>query len=165
MNAQTELFLRVSQFLNAEADMLDHREYQSWLSLWSESGLYIVPTDPQEQDFENALNIAYDDQQMRHLRIARLESGEAVSTQGALPTSRTVSAIRIQSVETNDAGRTLINVRCSYCLFENKSGDLRPYPATAEFILDDSGDELKLQQKVVRLLRGNQYVATVAYIF
>ncbi len=160
MNSNTEMFQRVSEFLNAEADLLDHRNYTQWLSLWAESGLYIVPTNPLEEDFKNALNIAYDDAEMRALRVERLEGGESVSTQNAIPTSRQVSAIHILSEEGNR-----VTVRCSYCLYENKSGDLRPYPGTLEFNLVDTGSSFQIEQKVVRLLRGNEYVATVAYIF
>ena len=165
MNSDVELFQRVSAFLNAEADLLDHREYADWLSLWTESGLYIVPTDPMEQNFKNTLNIAYDDAEMRRLRVARLEGGEAVSTQQAIPTSRLISAIRIRAVEEIGDGSSIICVRCAYCLYENKAGDLRPYPATAEFLLKDNGNKFEIEQKIIRLQRGSQYLATVAYIF
>lgn len=140
--------------------MLDHKEYQEWLKLWSPSGLYIVPVDLNTDDYSNALNIAYDDEHMRQLRIERLESGEAVSTQSAMSTVRNVSGIRITGVE-ND----LLNVRCAYCLYENKSGDLRPYPASVEFVLKRQGDSFLIEKKLVKLLRASQYLATISYLF
>lgn len=51
---------QVRAFIDSEADMLDFEDYQGWLDLWTETGTYIVPIDPQESDFANSLNYAYD---------------------------------------------------------------------------------------------------------
>ncbi len=140
--------------------MLDHKEYQDWLELWSPSGLYIVPVDANSDDYENALNVAYDDEHMRQLRVERLEGGEAVSTAVALPTVRLISGVRI--LESSDEQ---VVVRCSYCLYENKGGDLRPYPAQAEFVLRPQDDSFLIEKKLVKLLRASQFLATISYIF
>lgn len=160
MNTNTNLFNQVSEFLSLEADMLDHKEYQDWLTLWSPTGLYIVPVDANAGDYQNALNVAYDDEHMRQLRVERLEGGEAVSTATALPTVRMISGVRII-----DSSDEQVSVRCSYCLYENKGGDLRPYPAQAEFILVPKDGSFLIERKVVKLLRAGQYLATISYIF
>ena len=157
---QAGWYNQVVEFLNAEADMLDHKEYQHWLALWSPTGRYIVPVDPNAEDYLNTLNVAYDDEHMRRMRVERLEGGEAVSTHMALPTVRTVSRIRILATEDNR-----VHVRCAYCLYENKGGDLRPYPADVEFILEKTRDGFLIEQKLVRLLRSGQYLATISYLF
>lgn len=160
VNQPAQLFHQVAEFLNAEADMLNHREYQDWLSLWSPSGLYIVPIDAAVADYKNTLNIAYDDQHMRQLRVQRLESGEAMSISDGLSTVRLISAMRITGV----AGDT-VKTRCAYCLYENKNADLRIYPAQVEFVLRHHQDSFLIEKKIVKLLRANQYLATVSYIF
>ena len=80
------LLNQLTAFVWAEADLLDHAEYAAWLDLWSPTGTYIVPIDPESTDFDNTLNYAHDDATMRSLRVARLTSGESVSTQ---PMART----------------------------------------------------------------------------
>ena len=160
MTINTQLFNQVSDFLSTEADMLDHREYQDWLKLWQPDGLYIVPVDVNADDYKNTLNVAYDDEHMRQLRVERLEGGEAVSTAVAMPTVRSISALRIVSASDQE-----ITVRCSYMLYENKEGDLRPYPAKAEFVLVPNGDSFLLKKKLVKLMRASQYLATISYIF
>jgi len=160
MNPNFNLFNQVSEFLSTEADMLDNREYQNWLKLWSASGTYIVPVDANAPDYKNSLNVAYDDEHMRQLRVERLEGGEAVSTVVALPTVRLISGIRITS-----ASDEKVSVRCAYCLYENKGGDLRPYPAQVEFALVPNGDSFLIEKKLVKLLRAGQYLATISYIF
>lgn len=160
MTTDTQLLAEVTAFLNTEADMLDHKEYDDWLQLWSETGLYIVPIDHSIKEYKNALNIAYDDAEMRRLRVARLQSGEAVSTQISANTVRTVSRFRLL-----DEQDGLLRVRCAYCLFENKKGDMRTYPGSLQFKLRRHNGSFQIEEKIVKLMKSNEYLATVSYIF
>jgi 3-phenylpropionate/cinnamic acid dioxygenase small subunit len=143
-----------------EADMLDHKEYESWLSLWSPTGLYVVPVNVDAPDFKNTLNIAYDDGHMRKLRVERLLGGEAMSAASALPTVRLISGVRIVNDENG-----FVTVRYSYCLYENKQDKLRTYPAQIEFVLKRNGDSFLIENKLVKILRARQYMSTISYIF
>ncbi len=162
MPSQNELqtLADVSAFLSKEADMLDHKEYEDWLSLWSSTGLYIVPVDHNQTDYKNSLNVAYDDASMRKMRVSRLSSGEAVSTQGAGLTVRTLSRIRILK-EDND----LLSVRCAYCLYENNKNGLRSFPANVSFKLRRQGEAFEIEEKVVKVMKSDQYLTTVSYLF
>lgn len=160
MILDTELIAKVSAFLNIEADMLDQKDYQQWLTLWHQAGLYIVPVDHNETDHANSLNVAYDDDEMRKLRIERLTSGEAVSTQRAEKTVRTLSRVRIVNVDGDK-----LHVRCAYALYENNKNGLRCYPANIEFDLQRDGDSFKILQKVVRVMKSEQHLTTVSYLF
>ena len=51
---------QVAEFISLEADVLDQYDYQAWLALWVEEGKYVVPVQPDEQNFEDTLNYAYD---------------------------------------------------------------------------------------------------------
>ncbi|MGQ0439901.1 hypothetical protein ACT4UT_23210, partial [Bacillus sp. B-TM1] len=72
MKIDLNLLSEVTAFIWAEADMLDHSEHDTWLKLWNEKGVYIIPIDPNLTDYENNLNYAYDDHHMRQLRVERL---------------------------------------------------------------------------------------------
>ena len=91
----TQLLLSATAFVWAEADMLDHGEYAAWLDLWTPDGLYVVPIDPETEDFANTLNYANDDADMRDKRVRRLTSGESMSTQPRARAVRNVSRLRI----------------------------------------------------------------------
>jgi len=162
MSPQSELqtLAEVTAFLSKEADMLDHKEYEQWLDLWSDSGMYIVPIDHRETDHKNSLNVAYDDAEMRKMRTARLASGEAVSTQEAVFTIRTLSRIRILA---EDNG--VVHARCAYCLYENKASGLRSYPANVEFKLRRDESNFKIEEKVVKVMKSDQYLTTTCYLF
>ncbi len=160
MKINTQLLAEVTAFLNIESDMLDHKQYDQWLDLWSESGLYIVPVDHGVSDHKNTLNVAYDDAEMRKLRTVRLMSGEALSTQGASKTVRTLSRTRILAEKDG-----LIHVSAAYCLYENAKASVRTYPALLQFILRRHDDSFLIEQKVVEVMKSSQHLTTVNYIF
>eukprot|EP01155_Anaeramoeba_flamelloides_P035594 Anaeramoba_flamelloidesc20386_g1_i2.p2 GENE.c20386_g1_i2~~c20386_g1_i2.p2 ORF type:complete len:106 (+),score=14.32 c20386_g1_i2:22-339(+) len=95
MKSNTQLLAQVTEFIGYEADLLDHKGYQEWLSLWTDSGLYIVPADLNETDYLNTLNLALDDADMRCMRVARLENGESVSALSVGNTVRMMSRVRV----------------------------------------------------------------------
>ncbi|WP_417226907.1 aromatic-ring-hydroxylating dioxygenase subunit beta [Amphritea sp.] len=153
------LLNQVTDFISIEADMLDFREYEQWLTLWSENGMYVVPIDPDETDFANSLNYAYDKAEMRRLRVNRLLSGEAVSTQTTDKTVRSVSRFRIL-----DDSDTQVTVRCAMFLSECRYGKLSSYPADVTYTLLKEGDGFKIEQKVIRLQNSDAYLSSIGYI-
>lgn len=155
----SDLMNDVTAFIHREADMLDFKEYQAWLDLWDADGIYVVPIDPEAEDFANSLNFAYDKADMRKLRVARLESGEAVSTQTTPKTVRAPTRFRILGEED---GR--ITVRCAQHISENRHGVLRTYPADVTYTLRRDGDDFRIVEKVVRLLNSDNHLSSIGYI-
>lgn len=164
MNLNIALLNQVTAFLNLEADLLDHKEYQNWLQLWHPDGMYIIPVDHDTEDYSNSLNIAYDDAHMRELRVDRLTSGEAVSTQLGGNTVRTISTLRILDSAANES-EEVVTVRCAYCLYENNKNGVRTYPGTAQFKLVRDNDSFKILQKVVKLMKSDEHLCTVSYLY
>ncbi|MFN7051094.1 MAG: aromatic-ring-hydroxylating dioxygenase subunit beta, partial [Gemmobacter sp.] len=66
------LLAQVTEFLWAEADLLDRKDYDVWLDLWQGTGFYTLPIGDTE-DFANALNLCHDDAKMRRDRIVRFQ--------------------------------------------------------------------------------------------
>lgn len=160
MKLDTQLLADVTAFLNIEADMLDNKEYKQWLDLWLESGMYIVPVEHTATDYANTLNVAYDNNEMRQLRIERLTSGDAISTQLSENTVRTMSRFRVL-----DDIDGFVRVRCAYCLYENNKNGLRCYPANLQFKLVRDGGSFKIAEKVVKVMKSSQHLTTVSYLF
>ena len=155
----TALITQVAAFLWQEADMLDHGEYPQWLESWTNDGLYIVPINPDETDFANTLNYACDDAKMRKLRVARLGSGESISTSPAPRTIRSVSRFRVLA----DDGNT-VTVRCAQNLREFRKEIQKHYTANLTYTLVRAGDSFRIQQKVVRLLNSSDALQCIGYI-
>lgn len=155
----TQLLTEVSAFLWQEADMLDHCEYQDWLAQWTEDGVYIVPIDPVATDLADRLNYAYDDAGMRAKRVARLTSGESVSTQPASRTVRSLSRFRILA----DDGAT-VTVRAAQHLREFRKETLRDYTADVTYELTRTEDGFRLKSKIVRLVNSTDALHSIGYI-
>ncbi|MCH8531798.1 MAG: hypothetical protein LAT65_13180 [Saccharospirillum sp.] len=160
MTPNPTLFNAVAEFISYEADLLDHKEYQDWLSLWSDDGLYIVPIDQNTTDYASHLNFAYDDAEMRELRVKRFMGGESVSSNAMERTIRSVSRFRITATEGD-----LVEARCAMQLSEVRHDQTIHYSADLEYRLKRQGDSFVLHQKVVRLLNSNAYLRTVAFVF
>ena len=154
-----ELITQVSAFIWQEADMLDHGEYAQWLESWTPDGLYIVPIDPQETDFANTLNYAYDNAAMREKRVARLGSGESISTTPVPRTVRSVSRFRVLSTD-----GTNVTVRCAQELREFRKDVLKHYSADVTFDLVRSGGSFLIKRKIVRLINSTDTLQGIGYI-
>ncbi|ATE62041.1 aromatic-ring-hydroxylating dioxygenase subunit beta [Thauera sinica] len=155
----TELITQVAAFIWQEADMLDHGEYAQWLESWTPDGLYIVPIDPQETDFANTLNYACDNADMREKRVARLGSGESISTSPVPRTVRDVSRFRVLA---NDG--TSVTVRCAQNLREFRKDVLKHYTADVSFELVRSGGSFLIRRKIVRLINSTDTLQGIGYI-
>lgn len=160
MKSNTQLLAQVIEFIGYEADLLDHKSYQEWLSLWTDTGLYIVPADLKETDYLNTLNLALDDAEMRNLRVARLENGESVSAISVGDTVRMMSRVRVL-----EASDEQVVARCAMTLNELRHGKLVTYPANVEYILKPTAEGFKMEQKVVKLLHADGFLRTVSFIF
>lgn len=151
----------IRAFIDLEADLLDSKAFRDWLDLWDEDGIYIVPVDggASDDNYEDRLNFAYDDAAMRKLRVNRLMSGEAISTETTSKTIRSVSRLRLLE----DDGEQ-IKLRCAQFISENRRGNLRIYPADVEYTLRRGADGLRLVRKVVELLQAPHALASIGYI-
>lgn len=157
MNLQ--LLQAVTAFIWQEGDMLDHGEYDAWLALWEEKGTYIIPINPEETDFENTLNYAYDNAHMRQLRVQRLIGGESISTSPQPRTVRSASNIRVLDEEGD-----VVHVRCSQQLRDFRKDALKHYSASLTYHLVRDGDSFKIQRKVIRLINADDTLAGIGYI-
>ncbi|WP_461585038.1 aromatic-ring-hydroxylating dioxygenase subunit beta [Tepidiphilus sp. HLB4] len=153
------LINQISAFLWQEADMLDHSEYDSWLNLWTSDGLYIVPIDPGEKDFSNTLNYAYDNAEMRSKRVARLLSGESVSTTPPPRTIRSVSRFRILA---EDGG--IVTVRCAQDLHEFRRDVQKHYISDVTFELVHNSTSFLIRRKIIRLLNSTDALQCIGFI-
>lgn len=154
-----QLLNQVTAFIWQEADMLDHGDFADWLSLWAEDGLYIIPIDPKETDFENTLNYAYDDQHMRERRVKRLTSGESISTSPQPRTIRMPARFRVLGEVDG-----MITVRCAQQLTEFRKDTIRQYTADVTFKLQRAGDSFKIKQKLISLINSDDALSGIGYI-
>lgn len=143
-----------------EADLLDRHDYVPWLQLWANEGRYVIPIDPKAENFEDALNIAYDDREMREARVKRLRSGFAMSSAPAARTVRTVS--RFVVVDRTPGTLTL---RAAQQIVEFKYERTRVLAADVTYRLVREAADLRLADKIVRLINSDDALHGIGYLF
>lgn len=153
-----ELYVNVAAFIDYENDLLDAKQYDEWLTLWQDDGYYVVPIDTSDDNYGNRLNYAYDNADMRRMRVARLLSGESVSVESNGGTIRMTSRLRVNQAD------DVIEARCALLITESRLGVMKQYVATVEYKLVPNGDRFAIAQKVVKLINAEDYLRTISYI-
>lgn len=146
-------------FVWSEADRLDRLDYRPWLKMWTADGLYIIPTERDAIDHADALNIVYDDGEMRQARVKRLLSGFAMSSAPPAHTIRTVSRFVV-----TDAGDDSIELRAAMILAEYKFERMRTLAADLDYRLIREDGALKIARKVVRLINRDDFLHGLGYL-
>jgi 3-phenylpropionate/cinnamic acid dioxygenase small subunit len=146
-------------FIWQEADMLDHGEYADWLGLWAADGVYVIPIDPDTDDFEDTLNYVHDDADMRAKRVRRLTGGQSIS---ALPLARTVRSVsRVRVIGERDG---VLSVRCAQDLREFRKTRARQLTADVTYDLRRRDDGFCIQRKVVRLVNSTDTLTAIGFL-
>lgn len=148
-----------AEFIWLEADLLDRYDYKPWLKMWTEGGLYVIPIERDVADHANALNIAYDDAEMREARVKRLRSGFSMSSAPAARTARTASRF-VRTGETMDS----LEVRCAQHIVEYKFERTRILATDVTFRLVRRDDGLAIDFKEIRLINSDDFVWGIGYL-
>lgn len=150
---------RAVELVWREADLLDRKEYGTWQELYTHDGLYIIPIDAETEDFENTLNMVYDDARMRQMRVARMTEGYAIAAVDAARTVRTVS--RFVPVEVFEDEVTLRSAQVVVA-YKRGNHDVWAAEVTHRIRLSEQGDRIAL--KVVRLIDSEEAVPAAGFL-
>lgn len=105
------------EILFTEARLLDDGLYEEWLELFTEDGIYWIPSD-EAADPVQETSIMYDDKRQREKRVFQLRNKHLAQD----PLSRTVhfiSNVEIEETESPDE----VTVRCNVIVAEMRPGD------------------------------------------
>lgn len=112
MEAPTDPTLQqeVEQFLYREAWLLDSGAFDDWLALFSEDGIYWIPTQPDQTDPLETVSIVYEDVNVLAMRVKRLYHPRAHSMDPAPRTLHSLSNTMLQSEEDLVIARSVLTV-------------------------------------------------------
>jgi 3-phenylpropionate/cinnamic acid dioxygenase small subunit len=142
-----------------EAQLLDSKEYQEWDRLWAPDGRYVIPIDPEAKDFEAGLNMVYDDDRMRRMRIERLVTGYSISAVAAARTVRTVS--RFVVVQADEES---VELSSAQVLVGHKREQTFVLGADLTHRIVFDGAEPRIALKVVRLVNSDESVSASGFL-
>src|SRR5574340_299196 len=151
--------LRAIELVWKEAQVLDAKDYKTWEGMYTDDARYVIPIDPDTDDFEASLNLVYDDQRMRHLRVERMVQGYSPSAVAAARTVRVVSRFTVE-----DVSDTSVTLRSAQILSAYKRNEFLTTGAelTHTITLDEDVDKIAL--KVIRLIDSEDAVSASGYL-
>ena len=126
--ASPELWLQVQEFLHREADLLDARSFDEWLTLLDEDIHYWAPLarnvkrGDMAEEYTNAGDAAWFDEGMETLRqrVLQLNSGVHWAEEPASRISHLITNIRILDAGPDLAQPTSVTVRSRFLVYMNR---------------------------------------------
>ncbi|MBC2589505.1 MULTISPECIES: aromatic-ring-hydroxylating dioxygenase subunit beta [Rhodococcus] len=151
--------LRAIELVWKEAQVLDAKDYRAWEQMYTDDAYYVIPIDPDTDDFAAGLNMVYDDKRMRHLRVERMMQGYSPSAVAAARTVRIVSRFTVEEIT-----ETSVTLRSAQILNAFKRNEFTTLGAelTHRIVLGADGDRISL--KVVRLIDSEDAVSASGYL-
>lgn len=151
--------LRAIELIWKEAALLDAKDYPGWEELFTDDAHYIVPIDPDTEDYSSSLNMIYDDKRMRRLRVERMMQGYAPSAIAAARTARAVSTFVVKSVSDEEVVIRSTQVLTS---FKRNTHQMLGAELIHTIHLADDGD--RIAQKVARLVNSEDAVNAAGFL-
>lgn len=144
-----------------EADLLDRRDYHTWQELYTADGRYVVPIDRGTDDFDNTLNMIYDDARMRGMRVVRMTEGYAIAAVDAAVTTRTVSRFVAETVTDDE-----VHLRAAQILIAYKRGRHDIWAGDLEYRirLGATPADDRIALKVIRLVDSEDAVPAAGFL-
>lgn len=159
--ATLPLLAEVHALLATEVHLLDDREYDRWLELFTDDCLYWMPVDPLATEGATRLNVIYDDRARMRDRIARLTSGSAYTEDPPSLTSRSLSAVLVSR---GDREGELV-VRSNYGIIVYRRGQQRQFGGRYLHRLVRRDGALRIAEKRVTLLGSDTPQRAMTFLF
>lgn len=158
-NPVSEQVAEVTALIHRECALLDAGEFEAWLDLFAEDGLYWIPAEHgDETDPMLELSVAYDDDTARRLRVGRLRSGRQWAQE---PTSRTCHMVSGVCIEKDGE---LIEASYSMVVYEARLERIHLFPGRCTMQLRRTADGLRIVLKKFVLINRDHYIDNLTFL-
>ncbi len=154
-------------FLYVEADLLDRRDYDQWLTLFTEDGIYWLPMDESDDPLLQS-SILYDDTKMREMRVHQILRKSHYAQMPSSRTAHAVSNVRILPANRPDE----VAVHCTVTVAELREGNYqqlglgtqRVFAGRCEYPLRREADSLAIAMKKFVLINRHMPIENLSFI-
>lgn len=135
----------VEQFLYRQAEILDDREWDAWLGLFTADGRYWMPASESQTTGDGVPNIFYEDRNLMTVRIKRVSHPRAHSQH---PPNRTSHVVAGVIIEDEDPATGDVIARAKFHVTEYRNDELRHFAGKYRHHLkrQDGGYRIALQR-------------------
>lgn len=134
----------IEQFLYRQAHLLDTKDWQSWIDLFTEDGIYWMPPDATYQTWDGQPAIFAEDKNLMNVRRGRVLHPDAWSQRPQWGTNHVVSNVVIKKTDKNGD----VEVTSRFHMLEMRRDDIRHFAGLYTHRLKKSknGYAIKLQR-------------------
>jgi 3-phenylpropionate/cinnamic acid dioxygenase small subunit len=134
----------VEQFLYRQAELLDGKDWQGWIDLFTADGIYWMPPDASYETWDGQPAIFAEDKNLMNVRRGRVQHPDAWSQRPQWGTNHIVSNVSIKKVNKNGD----LEVTSRFHMLEMRRDDIRHFAGLYTHHLKKSkkGFAIKLQR-------------------
>ena len=143
----------VEQFLYRQAELLDTHQWQQWIDLFSDDGVYWMPPEPSHQTWDGMPAIFAEDKNLMNVRMKRVLHPDAWSQRPLWGTNHVVSNVVIDQAANGE-----ILARSRFHMMELRRDDVRHFAGSYLHKLERNGKGLR-----IKLQRVDMTNAQAAY--
>ena len=134
----------VEQFLYRQAELLDTKQWQAWIDLFTPDGVYWMPPEPSHKTWEGMPAIFAEDKNLMRVRMGRVQHPDAWSQRPLWGTNHLVSNVVIDKVAKNGD----VTARSRFHMMELRRDDVRHFAGQYTHHLKKAkgGYRIKLQR-------------------
>jgi benzoate/toluate 1,2-dioxygenase subunit beta len=140
----------VQAFLFHENRLLDENCYEEWVDLFSEDGIYWIPSNQFNIDPKTQVSVVYANKARLREIVVRARSGTFWAQEPPSRTSRLVGNISIEEPLPD------CRVRSKLLVAELRRGRHRHFAGTCRYRLQRSNGEWKIREKLVELISNDE---------
>jgi len=140
----------VEQFLYIQAELLDDKQWQAWIDLFDDAGIYWMPASPEQTEWEGSPSIFAEDKLLMEIRKGRVSHPNAWSQAPMWATNHIVSHVTVEA-----HGETTLEVRSRFHMMELRRDSVRHFGGRYRHTLVRGGDGgLRIRLQRVDLFNG-----------
>lgn len=134
----------VEQFLYRQAGLLDEKQWQAWIDLFTADGIYWMPPDASYETWDGQPAIFAEDKNLMTVRMGRVLHPDAWSQRPLWGTNHIVSNVTINKIAKNGD----LTVRSRFHMMELRRDDVRHFAGQYTHHLKKAkgGYRIKLQR-------------------
>jgi len=136
---------QLSDFVYAEARLLDEQRFDAWLDLFTDDARYWMPLAPGQQDPLLHASLLYEDKLLLRVRVERLAGARTFSQQ---PRSRCHHLLQQPSIEHADLDGGSYTLRTAFHYLETRLDAQTLYAgwATHELVVQEGALRIRLKR-------------------
>jgi 3-phenylpropionate/cinnamic acid dioxygenase small subunit len=112
----------VEQFLYRQSELVDNKQWQDWIDLFTDDGVYWMPADPSHKHWDGVPSIFAEDKSLMTVRMKRVLHPDAWSQRPLWGTNHVVSNVIVEKADGEE-----VHVRSRFHMMELRRDEVRHF--------------------------------------